>query len=169
MIITSAMQELMVYYNLLLPGERVVNNWSRFVLIIWVFVVLIITQSYTASLASILTVQKLQPVFMDVEEIKSNGYFVGHQKKSFVKGLLIQHLGFSESKLKGYDSPEAYHEALSLGSNNGGVAAIFDEIFFINLFFEKYGSGKYKMVGPTYKTDGLGFVSLSICPFLWYL
>ncbi|XP_021832745.1 glutamate receptor 2.9-like, partial [Prunus avium] len=41
---------------------KVVNNWSRLVLIIWVFVVLILTQSYTANLASMLTVQRLQPV-----------------------------------------------------------------------------------------------------------
>ncbi|KAL2322148.1 hypothetical protein Fmac_026527 [Flemingia macrophylla] len=138
-------------------GERVVNNWSRFVLIIWFFVVLIITQSYTASLASILTVQKLQPVFMDADEIKRNDYLVGYHQGSFVRGLLIEKLGFNESKLKGYDSPEAYQKALSLGSNNGGVAAIFDEIVFINLFLMKYGSKKYQMVGPTYKTDGFGF------------
>ncbi|KAK7304139.1 hypothetical protein RJT34_15213 [Clitoria ternatea] len=137
--------------------ERVVKNGSRFVLIIWFFVVLIITQSYTASLASILTVQKLQPVFMDVEEIRSNNYFVGYYQYSFVRGLLIEKLGFNESKLKGYDSPEAYQHALSLGSYNGGVAAIFDEIFFINLFLLKYGRRKYQMVGPTYKTDGLAF------------
>ena len=145
------------------------NNWSRFVLIVWVFVVLIITQSYTASLASLLTVQKLQPEFMDVEEIKSNNYFVGCQNTSFVRGLLIKHLGFNKSMLKSYNSPEAYHQALSLGSNNGGVAAIFDEIFFINIFLMKYGTRRYKMVGPTYRTDGLGFVSLCVCYFHWYL
>ncbi|XP_028789478.1 glutamate receptor 2.8-like [Neltuma alba] len=57
--------------------ERLVNNWSRFVLILWVFVVLIITQSYTASLASMLTVQRLQPKFIDVNEIRKNNYCVG--------------------------------------------------------------------------------------------
>ncbi|OAY67752.1 Glutamate receptor 2.7, partial [Ananas comosus] len=41
--------------------ERIVNNSSRIVMIIWVFVVLILQQSYTASLTSILTVQQLQP------------------------------------------------------------------------------------------------------------
>nr|KYP59530.1 Glutamate receptor 2.9 [Cajanus cajan] len=148
--------------------ERVVNNWSRFVLIIWFFVVLIITQSYTASLASILTVQKLQPAFMDAEEIKRNNYLVGYHQDSFVRGLLIEKLGFKESKLKGYDGPEAYQHALSLGSNNGGVAAIFDEIVFINLFLMKYGSKKYQMVGPTYKTDGFAFAFPRNSPLVPY-
>lgn len=97
---------------------------------------------------------------MDIKEIKANGYCVGFQKRSFVKGILKEDLGFNESMLKGFDSPEDYHQALSLGSKNGGVDAIFDEIFFLKLFLAKYGSA-YKMVGPTYKTDGLGFVSLS--------
>ncbi|RDX88934.1 Glutamate receptor 2.7, partial [Mucuna pruriens] len=128
--------------------ERIVNNWSRFILIIWFFLVLIITQSYTASLASILTVQKLQPEFVDAEEIKRNNYFVGYHQRSFVRELLIEKLGFNESKLKGYDGPKAFQEALSLGSNNGGVAAIFDEIVFINIFLMKYGCKKYQMAFP---------------------
>ena len=141
-------------------GEKVINNWSRFVLIIWIFVVLILTQSYTASLTSMLTVQRLQPTFVDVKEIKKNGYFVGYQKNSFVKGILIKQLGFHESKLKPYETHEEYHEALSNGTHYGGVAAIFDEIPYLKLFLAKYCS-KYTMVGPIYKTDGLGFVSLS--------
>ncbi|KAK4854401.1 hypothetical protein QYF36_023360 [Acer negundo] len=107
--------------------ERVVNNWSRFVLIIWVFVVLILTQSYTASLTSMLTVQRLKPRFADVKEIQDHDYFVGYQKDSFVKELLTKQLNFDESKLKPYSTEEEFHQALS----NGTVAAIFDEIPYI--------------------------------------
>jgi ionotropic glutamate receptor len=63
--------------------------------------------------------------------------------------------------LKAYNTPEEYNEALSRGSHNGGVEAIFDEIPFIKLFLAKYCS-KYTMVGPTYKTGGFGFVSPSL-------
>ena len=155
--------------NLMVPGERVVNNWSRFVLIIWIFVVLILTQSYTANLTSMLTVQRLQPSFVDVKEIIKNGYFVGYQNASFVKGLLIKQLGFDESKLKSYNTPEEYHEALLNGTHNGGVAAILDEIPYIKLFLSKYCT-RYTMVGPTYKTDGFGFVSsLSLSLSLYYV
>ncbi|KAL4654548.1 hypothetical protein ACB092_01G387300 [Castanea dentata] len=136
--------------------EKVVNNWSRFVLIIWIFVVLILTQSYTASLTSILTVQRLQPTFVDVKEIKNNGYFVGYLEHSFVEQLLIKQLDFHKSQLKPYLTYEEFPEALSKGTHNGGVAAIFDEIPYIKLFLAKYCS-RYTMVGPTYKTDGFGF------------
>lgn len=138
----------------MVPGERVVNNLSRFVLIIWVFVVLILTQSYTASLTSMLTVQRLQPSFTDVKDIQKNGYFVGYQTNSFVKDLLTKKLNFNETRLKNYTTSEDYHDALS----NGEVAAIFDEIPYIKIFLASYCS-RYMMVGPTYRTDGFGFVS----------
>ncbi|KAK7826726.1 glutamate receptor 2.2 [Quercus suber] len=127
--------------------EKVVNNWSRFVLVIWIFLVLILTQSYTASLTSILTVQRLQPMFVDIKEIKKNGYFVGYQKNSFVKELLKEQFDIHESKLKPYETPEEYHEALSNGTHNGGVAAIFDEIPYLKIFLSNYPS-KYTTVFP---------------------
>ena len=121
--------------------------------------VLILTQSYTASLASIFTVQRLQPAIVDVDELIRNGAFVGYSKNSYVREFLIAQLKFNESKLKFYSSPKEYHEALSKGSKNGGVDAIFDEIPFIKLFLAKYCS-KYMMAGPTYRSDGFGFVSI---------
>ncbi|KAM3762379.1 hypothetical protein ACB098_01G340600 [Castanea mollissima] len=145
--------------------EKVVNNWSRFVLVIWIFLVLILTQSYTASLTSILTVQRLQPTFVDVKEIKKNGYFVGYQKNSFVKELLKEQLDIHESMLKPYETPEEYHEALSNGTHNGGVAAVFDEIPYLKIFLANYPS-KYTTVGPLYKTDGFGFVFPQGSPFV---
>ncbi|KAJ7958445.1 Glutamate receptor [Quillaja saponaria] len=42
------------------------------------------------------------------------------------------------------------------GSENGGIAAAFDEIPYMRLFLGTYCS-KYTMVEPTYKTDGFGF------------
>ena len=105
------------------------------------------------------TVQQLKPEFVDVTEIKRNGYFAGYQKNSFVRELLVEQLNIDESKLKAYRTPEEYDEALSNGSDNGGVAVIVDEIPYIKLFLLKYGS-RYAMVGSIYKTDGFGFVSI---------
>ncbi|XP_048133955.1 glutamate receptor 2.8-like [Rhodamnia argentea] len=136
--------------------ERIANNLTRLVLIVWVFVVLILTQSYTANLASFLTVQRLRPKFVDVQDLIRDHLFVGYQKGSFVRGLLVQQLKFDESKLIPYGSPKEYHEALSKGSDNGGVAAIFDELPYMKIFLARY-CNKYQMVGPTYKTDGFGF------------
>ncbi|RVW72750.1 Glutamate receptor 2.7 [Vitis vinifera] len=110
--------------------ERIVNNLARFVVIIWLFVVLILTQSYTASLTSMLTVQQLNPTITDINELIKKG-----------ERLVI------------YESPEELDELFS----KGGIAAAFDEIPYMKIFLAKYCS-KYTAVGPTYKFDGFGFV-----------
>ncbi|XVF02024.1 hypothetical protein REPUB_Repub04eG0140600 [Reevesia pubescens] len=148
--------------------EKIMNNLSRFVLIIWIFVVLILTQSYTASLASMLTVQRLQPTIVDISELKKNGDFVGYETGSFVKDLLVGPLNFDESKLKNYGTAEEFDEALSKGSQNGGVAAIFGAQHCVELFLAKY-CNKYMTAGPTYKTAGLGFAFPQGSPLVAYI
>ncbi|XP_072981090.1 glutamate receptor 2.7-like isoform X1 [Typha angustifolia] len=136
--------------------EKLESNLSRFVVIIWVFVVLILTSSYTASLTSMLTVQQLQPTVTDVNELQRLGESVGYQDGSFVLGLL-KRLKFDERKLRNYSTADEYADALSKGTANGGVAAIFDEIPYLKLFLSNH-CADYTMIGPTYKTDGFGFV-----------
>ncbi|KAH6836301.1 glutamate receptor 2.7 [Perilla frutescens var. hirtella] len=136
--------------------ERVVSNLSRLVLIIWFLVVLILTQSYTASLASMLTVQKLHPTVTDVNLLIRNKDYVGYMQGSFVYGLLKK-MNFDESRLVEYNSPENLDELLSKGSGNGGIAAAFHEIPYIKLFLGKY-CNKYTMIGPINKADGFGIV-----------
>ncbi|KAJ4833871.1 hypothetical protein Tsubulata_051240 [Turnera subulata] len=136
--------------------EKVVSNLGRTVVIIWFFVVLILTQSYTASLTSRLTVQNLQPTVTDVKELIKNGKAVGYQPGSFVYGIL-KNLGFDDSKLIPYGSPEEWDELFTKGSGAGGIAAAFDEVPYIRLLLSKYCS-KYTMVDPKFKTDGFGFV-----------
>ncbi|KAL0330147.1 UNVERIFIED_CONTAM: Glutamate receptor 2.8 [Sesamum radiatum] len=135
--------------------EKVISNLARFVLIIW-FLVLILTQSYTASLASMLTVQKLQPTVNDVNVLIRNKEYVGYMQGSFIFGLLKK-MNFDESRLVEYKSPEELDELLTKGSGNGGIAAAFHEIPYIKLFLSKYCS-KYMMVEPIHKADGFGFV-----------
>ncbi|KAG8372428.1 hypothetical protein BUALT_Bualt12G0065100 [Buddleja alternifolia] len=129
--------------------DMVSNNWSILVLVFWLFMAFILMQSYTANLSAILTVDQLQFAFSD-------NYFVGCQDASFMKEFLIEQLHISESRLRSYASVDEYHNAMSLGSKNGGIDAIFDEIPYMKLLLNKYDS-QYKMVGPTYKTGGFGF------------
>ncbi|KAG5225126.1 glutamate receptor [Salix suchowensis] len=164
--------------------ERVVSNLARAVVIIWCFVVLVVTQSYTASLSSLLTVQQLQPTVTDLITISSTSYtaslsslltvqqlqptvtdvhdlimkgeYVGYLSGSFVIGILLG-LGFDKSKLRVYNSPEECHELFSKGSGNGGIAAAFDEVPYTKLFLSKYCS-QYTMIDPTFQTAGFGFV-----------
>ena len=138
-------------------GERVISNLGRFVVIVWCFVVLILIQSYTASLTSHLTVQQLKPTITDVNELIRRGEKVGYQKDSFVPGILKQ-LGFNENNLLVYSSSEECDALFIKGSAKGGIAAAFDEVPYMRLFIGQYCS-KYTMTEPTFKTAGFGFVT----------
>ena len=133
--------------------EKIKNNLSRIVVVVWLFVVLIVQQSYTASLSSILTVEQLQPTVTDLEEVIRNGSYVGYLNDSFLPGLL-KSLKIDESKMIALNSVEEYNDALSTGK----VAVIVDEIPYLKVFLKKY-CRDYTMVGPTYKFDGFGYVS----------
>lgn len=135
--------------------EKVMSNLSRFVVIIWVFVVLVLTSSYTASLTSMLTVQQLQPSITNLFDLIKNGEYIGYQTGSFITELL-KSKKFEASQFRNYNTFEEYDEALRKGSRNGGVDGIVDELPYIRLFLAKY-CRKYTMVGPTFKTAGFGF------------
>ncbi|CAA6662293.1 unnamed protein product [Spirodela intermedia] len=145
--------------------EKVVSNFSRFVVIIWVFVVLILTSSYTASLTSMLTVQQLQPTVSDLSDLIKRNERVGYLNDSFMPELLKQ-LKVNNNRIIAYSSPDEYAAALDKGTANGGAGAIVDEIPYLKVFLSKYCCGKYAMVGPTYKTNGFGFVFPKGSPFL---
>ncbi|XP_006845539.2 glutamate receptor 2.7 [Amborella trichopoda] len=136
--------------------ETVASNLGRFVVTIWLFVVLILNSSYTASLTSMLTVQQLQPTVTNIDTLIKNGDYIGCQPRSFIRELL-KRLHVNESKLKTYDNFDEYAEALSKGSQNGGISAYFEEVPYIKLFLSNY-CDRFTMVGPTYRTAGFGFV-----------
>ncbi|KAG6501051.1 glutamate receptor 2.7-like isoform X1 [Zingiber officinale] len=135
--------------------ENLTSNLTRFAVIIWFFVVLILSSSYTASLTSMLTVQQLQPTVADMSQLNKTKVNIGYQDGSFVQGMLQEM--FHVQKLKNYSTPGQYAEALLKGSANGGVDAIFDEIPYLKVFLSEHCTD-FTMVGPTYKTDGFGFV-----------
>ncbi|XP_052209399.1 glutamate receptor 2.7-like isoform X2 [Diospyros lotus] len=110
--------------------ERIVSNLGRFVVIVWCFVVLILFQSYTASLTSMLTVQQLEPTVTDLSELIKKNENVGCQEGTFVKNILKQ-LGFDESRsIKTYNSSEELDKLL----RDGSVAAAFDETPYMKVF-----------------------------------
>jgi ionotropic glutamate receptor len=130
---------------------------SRIKTIVWLCFLLVVTSSYTANLTSMLTVQQLQPTVNDIQELLKSGEIVGYHRGSYVKGLL-EELGFDRSKIKPHDTPEDFHNALSRGSSNGGIAALLHEVPYIKLFLANHCEG-YTMVGPIYKAAGFGYVS----------
>ncbi|CAH8386255.1 unnamed protein product [Eruca vesicaria subsp. sativa] len=129
--------------------------YTRALIVIWCFVVLILTQSYTATLTSMLTVQELRPTVRHMDDLKKSQVNIGYQRGSFTFEKLKQE-GFKESRLKIYNSPEEMRELFLKKSSNGGIDAAFDEVPYVRLFMAKYCK-KYTMIEPTFKADGFGF------------
>ncbi|XP_024965235.1 glutamate receptor 3.3-like, partial [Cynara cardunculus var. scolymus] len=65
--------------------ENTLSTLVRIVVILWLFVVLIINSSYTASLTSILTVQKLSSPIKGIDGLMASKDPIGYQENSFVR------------------------------------------------------------------------------------
>ncbi|KAL5557698.1 hypothetical protein UlMin_033909 [Ulmus minor] len=135
--------------------ENTVSTLGRFVLIIWLFVVLIINSSYTASLTSILTVQQLSSPIKGVESLRETNDPIGFQIGSFAEHYLTEEIGIAKSRLIALGSPEAYAKALQDGPKKGGVAAVVDERPYIELFLST--QCKFRVVGQEFTKSGWGF------------
>jgi len=124
--------------------------------------VLVLVQSYTASLSSLLTADRLQPSVKDLNQLLKAGDSVGYQKGSFVLSLL-RHRNFPAENLTAYSSADEYAKALRNGSKNGGVSAIVDEVPYLKAFLTdpKYKE-EFEIQDQIFRTPGFGFVSCSI-------
>ncbi|XVF85661.1 hypothetical protein PTKIN_Ptkin17bG0134200 [Pterospermum kingtungense] len=140
--------------------ENTVSTLGRLVLIIWLFVVLIINSSYTASLTSILTVQQLTSGIQGIDSLISSSEPIGIQDGSFALNYLVDELNVAESRIVKLKDPGAYLRALELGPKRGGVAAIVDEQPYIELFLS-ITNCMYRIVGQEFTKSGWGFVSTS--------
>ncbi|XP_030535614.2 glutamate receptor 2.7-like isoform X2 [Rhodamnia argentea] len=129
--------------------EKLTSNLSKVVVIVWLFVVLILTSSYTANLSSMLTVHQLQSL--------PKGESIGFPVNSPAGQTFLINLPFKKHSFYPLKKVEDYANALRYESRKGGVSAIIDEIPYVNLFISKY-SAEYTMVEPSYySTKGFGF------------
>ncbi|KAJ9561079.1 hypothetical protein OSB04_006239 [Centaurea solstitialis] len=136
--------------------ENTVSTLGRLVLLLWLFVVLIINSSYTASLTSILTVQQLSSRIEGLDSLISSNEPIGVQDGSFAYNYLIQELNVAESRIRSLKDKMDYLNALHLGPKRGGVAAIVDELPYIELFMT-YTKCEFKIVGREFTKSGWGF------------
>ena len=123
-------------------------------MVVWLFVALIITQSYTASLASMLTAQRLEPAIKDVATLKKMNATVGYCRGSFLKSYMINALGFDSANINKYPSTAEYTKAL----NSKEIAGIFLEVPSAKVFLAQYCKSFIK-TEKTFKDGGYGFVS----------
>ncbi|RVW42942.1 Glutamate receptor 2.7 [Vitis vinifera] len=133
-----------------LHGEKLHSNLSRLSMVVWLFVALVITQSYTANLSTLLTVQKLKP---SVKSLKDNNFVVGCSLRSFIPKYLEEVLGIDPKNIKDIRSFEEYPQAF----RRGEIAATFMESLYAEVFLAQYCKG-FVTVGPTFRVGGLGFV-----------
>ncbi|KAF5949305.1 hypothetical protein HYC85_011298 [Camellia sinensis] len=89
----------------IVEGENIVSTLGCLVLILWLFVVLIINSSYTASLTSILTVQQLMSNIQGINSLISSTNSIGVQDESFACNYLIEELNIAESRIKTLKKP----------------------------------------------------------------
>jgi hypothetical protein len=139
----------------LLVGEKLHSNLSRMAMAVWLFVALVIIQSFTASLTTLLTVQRLDPVKVDIETLKNNGAKVGCDANSFVVKYLEKVLGFHPNNIKRMYTEDGYPQALMTGE----IAAAFLEVPYVKMYLAKHCDG-FTTSGPTFKVGGFGFVSV---------
>ncbi|CAI5981727.1 unnamed protein product, partial [Closterium sp. NIES-65] len=101
---------------------------GRFVVISWLFVVLIVTCSYTANLTSILTVNNLTPPVQSLAAVITSGSVVGYLNGSFSEKHLLG-FGVRRKQLQPLNSVDEYAEAML----NGTVVGVVDERPFLDL------------------------------------
>ncbi|KAJ7981796.1 Glutamate receptor [Quillaja saponaria] len=145
-----------------LHGGKLHSNFSRMAMVAWLFFALVITQTYTANLTSILTLQRLEPTVSDIQSLQNSNAYVGYCLGSFVEYFLVETLQFPRSNIKKYDSPEHYAQALRTRE----IAAAFLEAPYAKLFLAKYCKG-FTKAGPSYKVGGFGFAFPRTSPLVY--
>ncbi|KAF7851061.1 hypothetical protein BT93_L4683 [Corymbia citriodora subsp. variegata] len=135
--------------------EDTVSPLGRMVMVVWLFLLMVVTSSYTASLSSILTVRQLSSPITGIDSLIASNWPIGYQVGSFAHSYLLESLYVSPSRLIPLGSPEEYEKALQLGPSNGGVAAIVDEQPYVELFLLK--RTQFGIIGQAFTSGGWGF------------
>ena len=130
-----------------MTGEKLQHNLSRFVVTVWVFAVLILTTSYTATLTSMMTVQQIR--------FNSNKDFVGHLSGSLIAKMALTSPRFRPTNTKGLNTSTDYAQALL----NNTVSFIVDELPYLKVLIGE-NPEKFLMVKAHCNTIGFGFVRI---------
>ncbi|KAK9155765.1 hypothetical protein Sjap_003245 [Stephania japonica] len=136
--------------------EDTISSLGRMVMMVWLFLISVITSSYTANLTSILTVQQLSSPITGVDSLITCNLPIGYPVESFIGSYLTDNLNIPKSRLVSLDGPEDFAEKLYLGPKNGGVVAIVDELPYAEFFVSEWKD--FDIVGQMISKHGWGFV-----------
>ncbi|VVA96823.1 unnamed protein product [Arabis nemorensis] len=123
--------------------EKLKHNLSKFVVIVWVFAVLILTSNYTATLTSVMTVQQIR-----LKSAENIGFF----SDSIAAKVVYDNPAFQGPRYKGLKTYDDYFDVLK----NGTISFIVEEVPYVKLFVAKYPSDAY-IVKTESVTNGFGF------------
>ncbi|XP_057497471.1 glutamate receptor 2.7-like [Actinidia eriantha] len=133
--------------------EAVHSNYTRVVVLVWLFVALALNSSYTANLSSILTVSQLEPNVTDVGWLRSHNAKIGSDNETFVWRYLVDVLKFKEANIVNITVEDDYPGNLS----SGNIAAAFLELPYEKAFLMENCKG-YTGVELPDRFGGFGFV-----------
>ncbi|CAD5334320.1 unnamed protein product [Arabidopsis thaliana] len=125
--------------------ERLKHNLSRFVVTVWVFAVLILTASYTATLTSMMTVQQIR--------FNSNEDYVGHLSGSLIANVALASSSLRAMRSLGLNSAADYAQALL----NKTVSFVVDELPYLKVVLGENPT-HFFMVKTQSTTNGFGFM-----------
>ncbi|KAJ7968663.1 Glutamate receptor [Quillaja saponaria] len=133
--------------------EKIHSNFTRVVISVWLFLVMILTSSYTASLSSMLTVKQLQPNVTDIEWLKRTNSKIGCDGDSFVRTYLEKVQGLKTDNIINVSSEYNY----PLEFKNNSIVAAFLELPYEKVFINRYCKG-YTSSTPSNRYGGLAFI-----------
>ncbi|CAN1238535.1 Glutamate receptor 2.7 [Linum grandiflorum] len=147
-----------------LQGSKLTSNLSRMTMVVWLFMALVITQTYTANLSSILTVQELETAVDCIESIQSSHADIGYLQVTYVAKYLEEVLHFNPKKVKNYTSPEESMRDLQ----KGVIAAVFTVRPWAKIVLARYCTG-FTIAKQSFKVGGFGFAFAKGSPWLPYI
>ncbi|THG04723.1 hypothetical protein TEA_013614 [Camellia sinensis var. sinensis] len=133
--------------------ERVHSNYTRVVVLVWLFVVLALNSSYTANLSSMLTVSRLESSVTNVEWLRRNNAKVGCDADSFIGDYLVNNLKFKMDNLKKIHSEYDYPSELQTSN----ITAAFLELPYEKAFLLENCNGYIATELPD-RFGGFGFI-----------
>ncbi|KAM7519372.1 hypothetical protein LguiB_018334 [Lonicera macranthoides] len=136
--------------------QNTVSTLGRLVMILWLFVVFIITSSYTASLSSILTAQQLTSHIGGIDSLKSSTDPIGVPVGPSAYDYLTQELNIPKSRLKILKDQEDYVKALRQGPQDGGVSVIVDQLPYVEMILSS-NNCEFRTVGQAFRKTSWGF------------
>ncbi|XP_047156258.1 glutamate receptor 2.5-like [Vigna umbellata] len=134
--------------------EPIRSPLARTVMAPWLFVILIATSTFTASLTSMMTFSQLVPSVLDIQTLQKRNSPVGCNGNSFIVKYLTEVLNFKPENIRKIYSVSDYPNAFQ----NKYIEAAFLSTPHTKVFLAKYSCKGLIKAGNTFKLDGIGFV-----------